>query len=59
MENKAQDKTQDRIEKAKKAYGLAENATDSFLTRLVSSRYTLAIFVVVVLCAVGAWWQWG
>lgn len=52
-------KTDERIEKAKKAYGLAEEKTDSLLTRLASFKYTLAIIVVAVLCVVGAWWQWG
>lgn len=56
----------ERIEKAKKAYGLAEEKTDSLLTRfavllqrLVLAPYTFAILVVVALCIAGAWIRWG
>lgn len=52
-------KTDELIDKALKAHGLAESKVDGFLTRLARSRYTLAIIVVVVLCVVGAVWQWG
>lgn len=51
--------TQEKIEKAKKAYGLAEDKADSLMTRLVQAPYTFAVLVVVILCIVGAWWQWG
>lgn len=53
----AKTKAAERIEKAKQKYGLAEKATDGFLTRLVDSRWTLAI-VVVVCVAVLAWKFW-
>lgn len=59
-------KASERIEKAKRAYGLAEEKTDSLLTRfaallqrLVLAPYTFAILIVVLLCIAGAWWQWG
>lgn len=48
-------KTQERIEKAKKAYGVAEEATDTFLGRLARSKWTFAI-VLGVICAVAVWW---
>lgn len=50
-------KAAERIEKAKQKYGLAEKATDGFLTRLVDSRYTLAI-VCVVCAGVLVWKFW-
>lgn len=47
-----------RIEKAKKAYGVAESVTDSFLSRLMHSPYGAGIIVVAGLCVVGVayWW---
>jgi len=53
----AKTKAQERIEKAKRKYGLAEAKTDSFLMRLVDSRYTLAI-VCVVCVGVLVWKFW-
>ena len=45
-----------RIEKAKKAYGLAEEKTDGFLRRLADYSYTAGLIVVVVAAALLAWW---
>lgn len=51
-------KAAERIEKAKKQYGLAEEKTDSLLMRLVDSRYTLAIVVAVCVGILGwVWWN--
>ena len=52
-------KSQQRIEKAKRKYKVAEDATDSLLLRLAASRWTVAILIVLGLCVVGAWVQWG
>ena len=52
-------KAQQRIEKAKRKYKVAEDATDSLLLRLAASRWTVAIIVVAALCVIGAWVQWG
>lgn len=50
-------KSRERIEKAKRKYKVAEQATDSLLIRLVDSRWTLAI-VVVVCGAILVWKFW-
>lgn len=52
-------KSAERIEKAKKKYKVAEDAADTFLTRLAYHPYTFAIIVVFMLCVIGAIWQWG
>lgn len=45
----------ERIKKAREAYGVAEEATDTFLGRLARSKWTFAI-VMGVICAVAVWW---
>lgn len=45
-----------RIEKAKKAYGLAEEKTDGFLRRLADMSYTAGLIVLAVAAGLLAWW---
>lgn len=47
---------QKRIEKAKKAYGVAEDKTDSFLRRLADYSYTAGILVVAAAAVLLLWW---
>lgn len=49
-------KTDENIEKALKAYGLAEEKTDGFLRRLSDQRYSLLLIVVAVVAGLVAWW---
>lgn len=46
-------KAQQRIEKAKKQYKLAEDKADNLLLRLIDSKYTLAI--VLLVCGFVLW----
>lgn len=49
--------SKERIEKAKKAYGIAEGATDHWLQRLVDSRWTLGIILASSIVIV-VWRYW-
>lgn len=48
-------KSQKRIERAKRKYKVAEEATDSLLTRLVASKWTLGIIIGMVSGALLVW----
>lgn len=45
-----------RIEKAKKAYGLAESWTDRALRWLADHPFTLGLIVLAVAAVLLAWW---
>ena len=48
-------KSQQRIEKAKRKYRVADSAADSLLARLARSPHTAAILIVLGLCVLGLW----
>ena len=56
MVTKAQrSKSQERIDRAKRKYRIADTAADSLLARLARSPHTAAILIVLALCVLGLW----
>lgn len=49
-------KAQQRIDKAKKVYGLTEEKTDNFLRRLADYSYTAGVIVLIAAAGLLLWW---